>query len=365
MAKDSARREGIVGTSFGCIWPDFVFITMDTLSHQDLYQALVRMDLMQEGLEPSLQMLTGGVSSDIMRIDLPAGPICVKRALPQLRVASKWRAPIERNTFEVEWIHTVAGFAPSAVPKILGVDRQAGLFAMGYFEPQIYPVWKQQLRDGVINPDTAQAVATRIVQIHSGTADNAELAVRFATDHIFHPIRLEPYLLATAEVHQDCALILRDIAQVTATTKRALVHGDVSPKNILVGPHGPVLLDAECAWYGDPAFDVAFCLNHLLLKCMWQPQWSRHYLVCFDRFVVAYLAGVNWEAPEHFEARACLLLPGLLLGRIDGKSPVEYISAEADRERVRRVAKSLLKQAVTSLDELRHIWQHQLKEMPA
>lgn len=336
---------------------------MDTLLPQDLYQALVRMDLMQEGQRPSMHTLTGGVSSDIMRIDLPDGPICVKRALPQLRVAARWRAPVERNTFEVEWIRTAAGFAPNAVPEILGVDRQAGLFAMGYFDPQTYPVWKQQLRDGVINPDTARAVARCLVQIHAGTADDAGLAVRFATDHIFHAIRLEPYLLATADVHPDCALILRDIAQVTATTKRVLVHGDVSPKNILVGPHGPVLLDAECAWYGDPAFDVAFCLNHLLLKCMWEPQWSHHYLVCFDRFAGAYLAGVNWESPEHFEVRASRLLPGLLLARIDGKSPVEYISAEADRERVRRAAKSLLQQTVTSLDQLRHIWQQHIGEM--
>ena len=334
---------------------------MDTHTPQDLYQALIRMDLMPEGLQPPLHALTGGVSSDIVWVDLPGGAICIKRALPQLRVAATWRAPVERNTFEVEWIRTAAGFAPGAVPEILGVDRQAGLFAMGYFDPQTYPVWKQQLRKGTINPNTAQAVARCLVQIHAGTADDAKLAARFATDHIFHSIRLEPYLLATAEVHPDCAPILKDLARTTATTKRVLVHGDVSPKNILVGPHGPVLLDAECAWYGDPAFDVAFCLNHLLLKCIWQPQWSSRYLSCFDRFAGAYLAGVNWESPEHFEARVARLLPGLLLGRIDGKSPVEYISAEVDRERVRRAAKSLLQPAMTSLGQLRDMWQRNIE----
>ncbi len=338
---------------------------MDTLSPQDLYQALIRMDLMHAGLQPPLHALTGGVSSDIVRVDLPDGPICIKRALPQLRVAAMWRAPIERNAFEVEWIRTATGFVPEAVPEILGVDRQAGLFAMNYFDPQIYPVWKQQLREGMINPDTAQAIATCLVQIHARTADDAKLAARFETDHIFHLIRLEPYLLATAEVQPDCAPILKALAQTTATTKRVLVHGDVSPKNILVGPHGPVLLDAECAWYGDPAFDVAFCLNHLLLKCIWQPHWSDRYLACFERFADAYLAGVNWELSEHFEARAARLLPGLLLGRIDGKSPVEYITAEADRERVRRIAKSLLQQAATSLEQLRHMWQQKIEELAA
>ena len=99
---------------------------------------------------------------------------------------------------------------------------------------------------------------------------------------------------------------------------------------------------------------MAFCLNHLLLKCIWQPHWSDRYLACFERFADAYLAGVNWELSEHFEARAPASA-GLLLGRIDGKSPVEYITAEADRERVRRIAKSLLQQAATSLEQLRHM----------
>jgi Ser/Thr protein kinase RdoA (MazF antagonist) len=93
----------------------------------------------------------------------------------------------------------------------------------------------------------------------------------FATDAIFHAIRLEPYLLATARAHPDRAAALEKLAKTTARTKLTLVHGDVSPKNILIGPQGPVFIDAECAWFGDPAFDLAFCLNHLLLKCLWVP----------------------------------------------------------------------------------------------
>ena len=105
---------------------------------------------------------------------------------------------------------------------------------------------------------------------------------------------------------------LEELVRVTGATKQALVHGDVSPKNILCGPHGPVFLDAECAWYGDPVFDLAFCLNHMLLKCLWRPQWSARYLACFDALAAAYLAGVTWEPREQTEARAAALLPGLV-----------------------------------------------------
>ena len=97
---------------------------------------------------------------------------------------------------------------------------------------------------------------------------------------------------------------------VTATTKHALVHGDISPKNILVGPGGPVFLDAECAWWGDPAFDLAFCLNHLLLKGLWNRGAQERFLDAFGRMSESYLAGVTWEPPADVEARAARLLPG-------------------------------------------------------
>ena len=108
-------------------------------------------------------------------------------------------------------------------------------------------------------------------KLHAGTAGNARVAERFATDTLFHALRIEPYLEATALAHADLAPQLEGLAARTAGNRIALVHGDVSPKNLLVGPNGPVFLDAECAWYGDPAFDVAFCLTHLLLKCIWVP----------------------------------------------------------------------------------------------
>jgi tRNA A-37 threonylcarbamoyl transferase component Bud32 len=332
---------------------------------QDLIIALERMGLLRPGETFSAETLAGGVSSDILRIELrgrsPAVSFCFKRALAKLKVAADWRAPVERNHAEVEWMRVADALAPGSVPRILGEDAQAGAFAMEYLAPAEHPVWKNQLRDGDIQIETAAAVARVIVAIHAGTALREDLAQRFANDHIFHPIRLEPYLLATAPHHPDCAARLHELAETTAHTKLALVHGDLSPKNILVAAHGPILLDAECAWYGDPAFDLAFCLNHMLLKCLWRPQWRERYLACYDALASTYLARVSWEPPAAIEARVAHLLPGLFLGRVDGKSPADYLADEKDKDCVRRVARRFLLKPVDQLAAICDAWNVELQ----
>jgi tRNA A-37 threonylcarbamoyl transferase component Bud32 len=279
--------------------------------------------------------------------------------LPRLQVAADWQAPIERNTNEAAWVKAVGEFMPEAVPSVLAEDPGAGMFAMEYLPPQSFKVWKSQLRHGHVDPATAAEVGRRLVRIHGRLAGSAGVAAQFATDAIFHAIRLEPYLLATAQAHPDRAAALRGLAEVTAHTKLTLVHGDVSPKNILVGPQGPVFIDAECAWFGDPAFDVAFCLNHLLLKCLWVPPEASRFLAAFDSLAATYLAAVDWEPAERIDRRAARLLPGLLLARIDGKSPVEYLTTESDKNMVRRVARSLLASPPGCLAEIRQVWASQ------
>jgi Ser/Thr protein kinase RdoA (MazF antagonist) len=157
-------------------------------------------------------------------------------------------------------------------------------------------------------------------------------------------------------VHPALAPALEALARRTAATRVALVHGDVSPKNILVGRRGPVFLDAECAWYGDPAFDIAFCLNHLLLKCLVRPADRLALRRSFEAFVDAYFATAAFEPRPALEARAASLLPGLLLARVDGKSPVEYLTDRGDRELVRRVAAPLILRPPSRLAEVLERW---------
>lgn len=327
----------------------------------DIAAALRRMGLLDDGPCPPLTPLTGGVSSDIWRVELASGPACIKRALSRLRVSAEWHAPVERNRYELQWMVCAARTIPEAVPQILGADDELGMFVMRYLEPAEFPLWKQQLRDANAVTATAAEVGARLARIHAATAGDQEVAARFDTDDTFYAIRLEPYLLATARVHPDLAHALEELVETTAGEKRALVHGDVSPKNLLIGPAGPVFLDAECAWYGDPAFDLAFCLNHLLLKCLWVPAAREAYLACFQSLAAAHLGRVDWEDANRFEARAAGLLPGLLLARVDGKSPVEYLTDEADKEKVRRVAAQFLKRPAARLLEVASAWSSEIQ----
>jgi aminoglycoside phosphotransferase (APT) family kinase protein len=304
--------------------------------------------------------LTGGVSSDIWCIRTQDGLVCAKRALAKLRVAADWHAPIERNQYEARWMEQAWQAQPGCTPRLLGQQPESGVLVMQWLAPQDHALWKMQLRDGQVNLDTARQVGQMLVGIHRFSAARPALAEAFATDDIFFDIRLEPYLVATAKRHPELSRALHQLVEVTRTTRYALVHGDVSPKNILIGPQGPVLLDAECAWWGDPAFDLAFCLNHLLLKCLWNPPVRDAFLAAFDAMSQAYLAGVDWEARQSIEARAAALLPGLLLARVDGKSPVEYVTDGAHQALVRGVAAALLLHPVEQLSDVRDSWREAL-----
>jgi aminoglycoside phosphotransferase (APT) family kinase protein len=320
-----------------------------------IIELLCRHGLCRPGENPPGEALAGGVSSDIWRVDLAGGPVCVKRALPRLRVSQLWEAPVERNRYEYEWFRIAGEAAPGAVPKVLFRDEDA--FVMEYLDPAAHPVWKEALRQGHADPAFAARVGRSLAAIHSATAGREDVARRFPTGEIFHAIRLEPYLVATGRTHPDLEIQIERLVERTAKTNACLVHGDVSPKNILCGPRGPVFLDAECAWYGDPAFDLAFCLNHLLLKCLWVPGARAAFLECFDELSASYLSNVKFEGVEN---RTAALLPALLLARVDGKSPVEYLTQPGQKETVRRAARPLIASPVERLRDLRTAWQESL-----
>jgi aminoglycoside phosphotransferase (APT) family kinase protein len=317
-----------------------VFTMID--SAKDLNEFLIRTHLLKSGETAVWTPLAGGVSSDIWRVRLPGQTICVKRALADLKVEAVWQAPTERNNYEWEWFKFVHRNFPEIVPRPLAHDREMQMLAMEYLEPENFKLWKAELLKGETDPEFAAKVGAFLGKIHAKSAFKKEISETFATDRLFYALRIEPYLLATAEKHPDIAPKIRAIAEKTLSTKIALVHGDVSPKNILIGRGNPVFLDAETAWFGDPAFDAAFCLNHLLLKAAFRPESKAGYAECFKSFAESYLNQVVWESRDQIEARTACLLPVLQLARIDGKSPVEYLTDNKTKDKIRKTARNFI-----------------------
>ena len=250
----------------------------------------------------------------------------------------------------------VGGIDPKWVPQILGEDRAHHLFAMQYFPPETYPVWKSLLAAGRADAGFAARVGEAVARIHAATAGREDIARAFANDAQFHALRLDSYLLHTAARHPDVAEIIRAMAESVGTARIALMHGDMSPKNILSGPDGPVFLDAETCCYGDPAFDLAFCLNHLLLKAVWHPEHSAAYAASFVALKEAYFAKADWEERAGLERRTAGLLAAFLLARIDGKSPVEYTTMDRDKDFVRATAMEFLNDRRKTLDGMLARW---------
>ncbi|WP_078311194.1 MULTISPECIES: phosphotransferase [unclassified Mycobacterium] len=282
------------------------------------------------------QPVTGGVSSDVWRVRLRSGEsVVAKRAVERLRVQAHWIAPLERNTFEARYLVRASRIVPSFTPRVVTSAEDLHAFAMTDLGP--IPSWREDLAGGRIDPEIGAVLGARLATVHAQTAGDATVASEFAADNLFEALRIEPYLRYTAERLPQHSTILMRLADDLAGTHLALVHGDVSPKNVIVTADGPVLTDAECAWYGDPAFDLAFCLNHLLLKRIWKPQHRELLHDTSVRLFATYLQGVSWEPPDAVAARTARLLPALALARVDGRSPVDYLSA-AQRDSLRNRA---------------------------
>jgi len=332
----------------------------DTVDEPGLLEALRACGLLAAGEAATLQPLTGGVSSDVFRVDTGDGrTLVVKRSIPRLRVKEEWLAPVERVAGEVRWLKLARSIDPRLAPEVLAELPEAHVFAMEFLDPASHPVWKDEMAAGRVDPAFGAAVGRDLALIHGRTAGRPDIAAAFDTYDFFFALRVSPFLLFTAERHPDLAPRLKALAEDLGRRRIALMHGDVSPKNILVGPRGPVFLDAETTAYGDPAFDLAFCLTHLLLKTVWLRPHREAVMDSFDALRGAYAAGLTWEPPAALSARAAPLVSALLLARVDGKSPAPYITDPIDKDFIRRSAEALLGAAEFDLDRLSARWRRE------
>jgi fructosamine-3-kinase len=318
-----------------------------------LIDYLRKMLLIAGDEQPAVRILQGGVSNRTVWVGRPGGEAWVlKQALARLRVQVDWfssPARIHRETAGLRWLNRLA--PPGSVPAFVFEDHAQHILVMQAV-PQPHDNWKHLLLAGELRTDHVEQFGGLLGTIHGRAAGQAEVERAFADTTFFESLRLEPYYTYTAAQAPEAADFLHALVAETRRRRDTLVHGDYSPKNILVHDERLVLLDHEVIHYGDPAFDLGFSLTHLLSK-------AHHLPALRSRFAAATVG--HWEAYRRavgrppwlaeLEPRAVHHTLGCLLARVAGRSPLEYLDA-AERVRQQAVVIELLAQPPASVAAL-------------
>ena len=308
--------------------------------------------------------LGGGVSNIVVRVDVPddANGLVVKQSLPRLRVAREWLADQSRIHREAASLRYLAAqLPPSSLPSVVHDDPENFLFVMTA-APKGARTWKDDLLAGRVNTEIAGRVGYLLGKMHQCSAvhdDHIPPELRdFADQRCFVQLRIDPYHRFTALAHADLAGAIEAEAQAMLGSRLCLVHGDYSPKNVMVAgtdrePEA-FLLDFEVVHLGNPVFDLAFMLNHLTLKAIHRPELAAEYNAAARVFWSAYCSAGPTIAAEDDELQRDSIrqLGALLLARVDGKSPAEYIATDTEKSHARRLARLILTGEIQTLSDL-------------
>jgi len=269
--------------------------------------------------------MEGGVSSDIHLIENGSQKFVVKTALDQLKVKDVWEADTSRNFAEQAFIEYVGAFLSENVPRLIYCDRVNPYFIMEYLAPPLVN-WKTTLLTGHFDLFDATRVVDLLVKIHNRAKGDSLASQLFAYSDNFFSLRIEPYLITTGERNPELQSIFWTEADRLKNHHETLVHGDFSPKNILLSEERVVILDHEVANYGDPSFDLAFLINHLILKKIHLIAKDLHPLPDLAPMVFSrYFDQIEIADKTSLKTRTSRLVLMLMLARIDGKSPVDYL----------------------------------------
>jgi 5-methylthioribose kinase len=317
------------------------------LSAQNAASWLSRHGLPSDGVRCT--ELGGGISNKVILAEAPGFRAVLKQSLGQLRTEQGWfsdRGRIFREAAAMRWTGRMSG---SRVPAILFEDLPTFTIAMEA-APSGAEMWKTRLFRGEMEPEVARAAGLALGRIVAASWNNAEVEREFGDQTVFTELRIDPYYRFTAEKCPEASACIHNLIARSASRRVSLVHGDYSPKNLLAHGGGIWIIDWEVAHFGDPSFDVAFLLNHLALKSIALPGSAEAIAELADTFLRAFgtpiPADAAWIVPAAYEH-----LPALLLARVHGKSPAEYLDAAMQR-RAASLALSLMEKPAGSFSEV-------------
>jgi 5-methylthioribose kinase len=310
--------------------------TDDLLNESTVGAYLVSRGLASAGRVGPATRLSGGVSNVVLRVSTENGDVVVKQALSKLAVKDPWYADRSRAQVEAAALHLLGRISPQFVPALLDDDPARHALVLRA-APHHWSTWKSRLLHGDAEPGVAVRLGRLLARWHEATS-TMDLDERFHDREVFRQLRIQPYFATSARRCPELAAAVLRVARDLEGAGICLVLGDFSPKNILVGA-GPELwvIDPEVAHRGDPSFDVAFMATHLLLKALHVAPARDRLYACLRAFAAGYGDGPGARDAAHLRS----VVGCLLLARVVGSSPVEYLTG-AERDRVRAAAGGLL-----------------------
>lgn len=317
-------------------------MTLDIENPDELLAYLKQTERIAQDEQPKITMLSGGVSNKTVLLERESEAWVIKQALPKLRVPTDWYSDPSRIHREAQGLRYLSQFIPERVPQFIFEDVENNVLAMSAV-PQPHKNWKTVLLDGGVLQHHVKEFAELLGAIHRQAYERrTDFAEFFADTSFFESLRLEPYYLYTASQVPNATAFLETLAEDTRKQKITLVHGDYSPKNILIYQDRMMLLDYEVIHWGDPAFDIGFGMTHLLSKAHYLSEQRSTFLNAAWVFWKSYARTIKdlpWS--KGLEARAVRHTLACMLARVRGRSPLEYLD-DSHRQRQEKVMVRLM-----------------------
>ena len=223
---------------------------------------------------------------------------------------------------------------------------------MEFFDNSKYKTLKELYFKNQINFNTIKSISGHLFKIHSSSSNNKTKEIFKKNNNNFYDLRLDPYFNEVARVFPNLNNKIKKIQKEYKLNSITLVHGDFSPKNILIGQNKIIYIDAECSNFGDPVFDLVFFSNHLLIKSIYFKNKKNEFLKAFNLFYSNYLKNLSKKQNKNYLSRILDMTPIMLLARIDGKSPVEYINSNKLKNIIREKSFKMIENKLLSLDDI-------------
>jgi len=305
-------------------------MTTELLTEETVVAYLIEKEVISATDFAEVEVLTGGVSNVVLAITTADKKLVLKQALAELKVAEKWEADQRRAIVEANAIALFHKLSPDQVPNLVFLDPERFILILDRV-PVGSTVWKTDLLDGVINPYVAGVLGTTLAKWHNFGETNKEARLQFMEDSLFEQLRIDPFYRFVSAKNDLLKPVIDKLIAELEGDKTTIVHGDFSPKNIMVGMDENVyILDFEVTHVGNPVFDLAFLLAHLLCKLFRtnEPLQAKMLIASADNFVAAYedVREITESLPLHTALIA--------LARVEGKSPVNYLDKQQQAQLV-------------------------------